>query len=511
MERGHPESRASTDTRSLIQGLQWTYISVVVQGFLKLIVLLMLTRMLSPRDFGLLGFALICTNFIERIGQVGIAPALVQIARPTADTIATARLLSVIVGCMCGVVVFLAAGAMASFFHEDELQVVLQVLALGCIVEGLAATPDALLQRELRFKEIMIADNLAYGVGMACVGVALAVSGWGVWALVAAHLTLKLVRFVSLSHFVPVMPPGRLSYRDGIDLLHTGFGFSLGRVLNFFSLQGDNFVVGRLLGVEALGMYNRAYQLMTLPAMYVGQAFERVMFPSMAQKQESHERLVREFLMTLEAITLVALPAGVVMFVLAQEIVTVGFGSHWSAVTPVVSILSFGVFFRTAYKCSDTVVRSVGAVYHYAARQALYTMMVIIGSLVGAHLAGLQGVAVGVVAAVALNYLSMTRLCSKMIGVTLLQVLRAHFSGLLVAVLVAGGLSVAMPWLREATKIHFLVLIVGSVVAAVCWAGGVFVAARIAPQGVLARVLSYMRATYCARWFGGVKVAGTAT
>jgi PST family polysaccharide transporter len=231
----------------------------------------------------------------------------------------------------------------------------------------------------------------------------------------------------------------------------------------------------------------------------------------MAQKQHNHERLVREFLLTLEAITLVALPCGVGIFVFAQEIVIVGFGVHWNPVIPVVSILSFGVFFRTAYKCSDTVIRSVGAVYHYAARQALYTGMVILGSFIGAHLAGLQGVAVGVVAAVALNYLSMTRLCSTMIGVTLRQILGAHFSGVLVTIVVAVGLSVTVPWVRGATEMHLIVLIVGSVVAAVCWAGGVLVASKVAPHGVSARVISHVRSTCRTRSLRGVRVVGSAT
>jgi O-antigen/teichoic acid export membrane protein len=488
-------SSVAADAKRVVLGLQWTYVSVVVQGALKLVVLVVLARVLTPRDFGLLGFALLCTNFVERLGQVGVAPALVQTQSFNADTLASARILSVVFGCICGAIVFIGAGYMADFFREDSLTLILQVLAIGCVLEGIAATPDALLQREMRFREIMVADNSSYCLAMGCVGVGLALMGYGVWSLVAAHLTLKAARAALVVRFVCPMPRGRWSAVEGYRLVRLGFGFSLGRILNFFSLQGDNFVVGRLLGVESLGMYNRAYQLMTLPAMYVGQVFERVMFPSMARKQQSRERLVREFLLTLEAITLVALPAGVVMFFLAREIVLVGFGERWSAAIPVVSILSFGVFFRTSYKCSDTVVRSVGAVYHYAARQALYTVLVVVGSLLGAYSAGLVGVAVGVVGAVAINYLSMTRLSSKMIGIPLSDIAYAHYSGCVVAGGVGFGLSLVLPKLRAAADQPLVVLLAGGCMAAVCWLVGLLVARQVFNSGVLVKATEYLQQT----------------
>jgi PST family polysaccharide transporter len=339
----------------------------------------------------------------------------------------------------------------------------------------------------------MIADNVAYFISMACIGTALALLDWGVWALVVAQLALKVVRACILGYFVRPMPRGDWSYSSGVRLMWMGFGFSLGRLLNFFSLQGDNFVVGRLLGVEALGMYNRAYQLMTLPAMYVGQVIERVMFPLMAQKQHSRARLVQDFLLTLEAITIVSLPVGVVMYYLAEEIIVVGFGQQWRAVVPVVSILSFGVFFRTAYKCSDTVVRSVGAVYHYAARQAMYTGLVVTGSFAGAWYAGLEGVAVGVVVAVGLNYVSMTRLSSVTIGTPFIEIVRAHYSGLWVAVCVAIGMGVAVPQLRASCDSPVIVLGLGCVLAVSLWLCSVVVATRIFPQGILEKMTRLIR------------------
>jgi PST family polysaccharide transporter len=353
------------------------------------------------------------------------------------------------------------------------------------MLEAMVAIPEALLQRELRCKEIMIADNVAYLIAMLGVCAALAFAGWGVWSLVMAQLSLKIIRLVLIIPVAPRPSGGYYSWYYTRHLIHMGFGFSLGRLLNFFSLQGDNFVVGRLLGAEALGMYTRAYQLMTLPAMYVGQVFERVMFPAMSRKQAAPERLANDFLMALEILTLVALPAGVVMFVLAREIVLVGFGGAWISVVPVVSVLAFGVFFRTAYKCSDTVVRSVGAVYHYAGRQALYAVLVLGGAMIGALHNGVPGVAWAVVIAVALNYISMTRLSTRLVAVSLGQVLQAHLVGIWASLWVAVALVGSIDTVRAHSEYEVLVLIESVAIAVLAWLAGVAVAALLVPFGCL--------------------------
>lgn len=489
------------EARSIVRGFQWTYASVALQGFLKLAALMMLARLLTPRDFGLLSFALLCTNFVERIGQGGIGPAVVQLKDASNEAIATAWWMSIVLGIFSALIVGGFASHVALFFGEPQLASIVRVLSVGCLLEALVAIPEALLQRELRCREIMIADNLAYFVSMIGVCFVLAFSGWGVWSLVFAHVALKCIRLLVIVSVAPHYPRRALSWHQVRYLTRMGFGFSLGRLLNFFSLQGDNFIVGRLLGTDALGMYNRAYQLMTLPAMYVGQVFERVMFPAMARKQTDANKLGQEFLLALEVLTLIALPTGVVMFVLAEEIVLVGFGERWRSVIPVVSVLAFGVFFRTAYKCSDTVVRSVGAVYHYAERQALYAVLVLGGALAGALLDGVPGVACGVVLAVVLNYFSMTRLTIRLVGVSLADVLRAHVLGIWASVWVGLALFGSITALRAHSNYALVVLLEAGAIAVTACGASLTIALARSQFGIMCQLRRYL-GHYCANAWG---------
>lgn len=485
---------------AVMSGFTWMYLSVVLQGALKLFVLAVLARLLGPRDFGIVGIALIFTSCAERVGQVGVGPALVQKARISPDEMHTGLVLSVLSGILISLSLWIVAPYAAMFFAAPEVDLILKALAFGFVLDGFGVLSDSLLQRNLRFRQIVVRDNIAYIVGIAGVGVVLAMLGAGAWALVIGHLTTKTIRLMLLLAAEPLRTNGRFRITHVHELLHTGFGFSLGRILNFMSLQGDNFVVGRVLGVEVLGMYTRGYQLMALPAMYIGQVLERVLFPAMAQKQDNQVLLRRAYCSTLEVVTLFALPTSIGMFFLAKEIVWALFGGGWAAIVPVVTILSCGVFFRTAYKCSDTVVRSLGAVYRYAALQGVYTMMVVGGSLIGGSIAGLNGVAVAVVLAVAVNYLLLTRLAGSFLSLSVRQIAQPHLPGIWVAGCVGLFLMVALPVLRSFEMSPVFVVLIATVLSVLI---GVLVLA-CAPTPVRATMIPAALRHFPLERFGGV-------
>lgn len=433
---------------SVLHGVQWVGIGIVTQVGLRVGVLALMARLVTPRDFGLFAIALIFTSFAERIGQVGVGAAFVQRAEVDADDLKTAVVLSVTSGCLIAAALSGIAPLAAAFFHEVDLRLIIAVLSLGFIVDGIGVVSDGLLQRELRFREIVKVETASFILGLVIIGVTLGFVGLGVWALVGGNLAMRASKAAFFIWARPVSLHGRFSVVRAKRLLSTGFGFSLGKILNFLSLQGDNFVVGRLLGAEALGMYTRAYQAMTLPAMYVGQAFERVLFPALSQKQDDIPTLRKGLLSTLEISALVAIPVSVGMYFLSEEIVLVLFGHVWRPIIPVLTVLSCGVFFRAAYKCSDVVIRSKGDVYAYAARQAVYTAVIVVGSLIGARIDGTQGVAYAVVGGVIVNYVLMTRLAGRLAAVSTADLLRIHLPGSWVALWIGIFLWGTLPILR---------------------------------------------------------------
>lgn len=208
-----------------------------------------------------------------------------------------------------------------------------------------------------------------------------------------------------------------LERRAITELLYFGSGFTIARVCNYLATQADRLVVGRWLGADALGLYGLSSQLMTTPAVIVGQVLDRVLFPTMALVQEQPARLARAYRSAVAGCALLVLPASVVVAIVAPELVAVILGQGWIGVVAPLQILAFSMLFRTSYKLSDSVSRATGTVYARAWRQAVFTIGVFAGSLIGQRW-GIEGVAFGVGAAFGINFLLMAQLSLRVTRMT---------------------------------------------------------------------------------------------
>jgi O-antigen/teichoic acid export membrane protein len=439
----------------VLAGLKWQYVSMMFQAVSRLAILSGLAHLLTPKEFGLYTIALLFTSLGERVGQVGIGPALVQRSEVTEQHRRVGFTISVCVGAVFFALLYLSAGRIADFFHEPTLEDILPVISFVFIVESFGMVSEAFLQRNLRFRDLMWVDNFSYLIGNGIVGVGLAWLGYGVWALVGAILVGRIAKVLLLLKAEPQKLTPMFSLKEAKELTNLGAGYSIGRLLSYGALQGDNFVVGRMLGSESLGIYGRGYQLMILPATYLGQVLEKVLFPAMSRKQNSREGLHRSFLYSVELIALLAMPASILMYVTSREIVMVLFGPQWEAVVPVLGILGLGVYFRTAYKSCDTLVRSLGAPYRHASRQAVYALLVI-GGAIFASSWGVVGVGWAVLFSVIINYILMSHLSVRMVNLPWKDFIRAHFPGLWVSLFVFLVLQFFMPWLREIWSLNNL-------------------------------------------------------
>ncbi len=378
-------------------------------ALLKVAVLVLLTRLLSPDDFGMVGAALIVVGFSLVLSDLGLGPALVQ--RPVLEPrhVSTAFAGSVVLGLSMAGVVWLSAPAFAEFFRMPGLEPVVAVLAWVFPVKGLSGVAENLARRELRFRWLANVEIISYGVGYGLVGVLLAWLGAGVWALVFAQFAYAVLKAGILLWTIPPILRPAPQWAAFRDLLAFGAGNSAAQLGVLCANQADNFVVGRWLGAGALGLYSRAYQLMALPTAQFGSVLDYVLFPAMSKVQHDPRRLSLAYLRGTALLSLVMLPAGVVLWVLGPDLIRVLFGERWMPMAPAFQLLALGMMFRTSYRMSDSIARATGAVYRRAWRQWVYAGLVFLGALVGQRW-GVTGVAAGVLGALFVNFLLMAQL-----------------------------------------------------------------------------------------------------
>jgi len=452
----------------------WTASSNGLNGVLKIVVVVVLARLLSPADFGIVGAALIVIGFSAIFSQLGLGPALVQRRDLEPRHVQTAFAASVAFGLVLAGLLWVSAPAIARFFHIESSVEVLRALAWIFPLRGLSGVAECLVQRDLRFRWLATRDVISYALGYGLVGIVLAWVGWGVWALVAAQITQTALNAAILLSVKPPALHPRPSWRAFGELMNFGAGFTAARVANFLANQGDNLVVGRMLGPAALGLYTRAYQLMAVPTSLFGDVLDRVLFPTMAKVQGDAQRLAAAYLQAVASIALVMLPMGVVMTVLAPEFIIVLLGSRWADVIQPFQVFAIGLLFRTSYKMSDSIARATGAVYRRAWRQAIYAALVFTGAWIGSSW-GITGVAIGVLASLIINFTLMADLSLAVAHTTWRRFAEAHLPAIVTALLAGtiSWLTVAILRYSGASPLICLLgasLVTGAAMALALWA-----------------------------------------
>ena len=422
-----PTASAPPATRAgrTISGLGWSTAGYAMQGISQVVLLAVLGRLLTPADFGVVTATLVIVN-LGRVATHGLISAAV-VQRPTLTNghVRAAFVLSLASGLVAAAVMVPLAPVAAGFFDMPQLVRIIQALSVLFVIHALGTVAEGLLLRAMDFRPVALAEGVGHAVGLAGAGVVAGLLGAGVWSLVIGYIGLAVVQTAILlaarRHPVGL----RFTRQELGELVWYGGGLLGGKTFNYLALQGDNLVVARTHTASALGAYGRAYQLIAMPAMLIGQALDRVLLPTFARVQTERARLSTDYGRAVALVLLLTGPATVVMVVCAEDIIQVMLGDGWDdAVTPF-RVLSVGLAARTAYKVSDTLARATGAVYGRAARQAAYAGMVLAGALVG-QIWGLGGVATGVTLAIVGNHLLMFQLCQRRLGLGWARFGRLH-------------------------------------------------------------------------------------
>jgi PST family polysaccharide transporter len=451
-----------------MSGVLWMLLDSGALVLFRFVVLAVLARLLLPEEFGLASAVTIVLTIASVLGQAGLPAAL--IARKKLDDRARAAGVGLVIlaSFIVAASVFGLSGVLASALRIEDLAQPLAVFAWILPVHGLAALGEALLQREFSFRKLTGLRAVAYLVGYAAVAIGLALAGWGAWALIAGFAGEAVIKLVALLWIHGrTMRPAFDRAASG-SLLHYGGGFTLAQIATFTASEGDNLVVGRVIGTEALGLYSRAYQLMAMPAMVLGRVLSSVLFPTLSKIQDEPEQLTRVYRKSLTFSAYITLPAAGFAFFCAPEIIVTVLGPDWTEAIPPFQILALGTFFRTSYKMSDSLSNAMGTVYRRAWRQWLYAIAVV-GAAVVAAPWGVSAVATGILGALALNFVLTSHLGATVSGMSLGDFVAAHVRPVVAAVITSAatfGASAGIRPLHWPAPLAFTAILAAFVAAA---------------------------------------------
>lgn len=401
--------------KKTFNALLWGLMGTGTQTVLRFLVLILIARLLGPEEFGLVSVALVVVGLAQLFTSMGVGPAIIQKAALTEVERLSSFYFSVLFGALTFTVIYLSADWISRFFNMDELSPILKLLALSFPVACVALVSESLMQSRLRFKELAIRDIASYFIGYVLIGLTLAYSGFGAWSLAWAHLIQTVVKASIILWSQPQPVFGKVCIASIYPFIRYGGGISIAKIANHFAGNGDNLVVAKLLGAADAGLYNRAFQLVSVPAGVLGGEVAKVLFASMSTIKENKEKLKRTYVLSKSLALMVSAPFAILLYFHAKDVIEMLLGAEWGAAIVPLQLLAISLPLRAAYRVDNALVNAVGAVYRRAGREIIYAVLVVVMALIGSHY-GLAGVALGVSTATGANYFIMSNLSEKLIA-----------------------------------------------------------------------------------------------
>jgi O-antigen/teichoic acid export membrane protein len=317
-------------------------VNLVSQGaqfMIQSVATVVLARLLTPADFGLVAMVATITGLGQAFADLGLSEATIQRKEITNDQVSTLFWINLAIGVGLMLITMVLSPVLAWFYRDARLVSVTLILSLTFLFGGLRVQADAVLKRQMRFSSLAIRDIVSYLVAVPT-AIVLAFRGASYWALVALPLTLNFTQ-MALSWLMVNWRPG-LPRRDAEvgSMIAFGGNVAASYLIVNISRSADNVLIGWHWGASPLGLYSRAYNLLMLPVRQLSAPAGSVAVPAFSRTQDDPERFARYYLRTVNLILWISAPVFGFLFVAAHPVIVLMLGRQWGEAAPVFQILT---------------------------------------------------------------------------------------------------------------------------------------------------------------------------
>lgn len=353
--------------------------------------IVLLARLLTPHDYGLMAMVTAIVGVAEILRDFGLSSAAIQAKQVSREQRDNLFWINSGIGLMLSLLVFASASWIAGFYREPALVTISQALAVTFLLNGMTTQYRAHLSRGLRFGQVALSDVGAQVLGLVA-GVAAALLGWGYWALVLQQVVQALVNLVIAMGCARWLPRGYR--RDAPMGAFMSFGWNLmaAQMLGYASRNIGQVIIGARTGADALGLYNRAFQLLMMPLNQINAPATTVALPVLSQLQDERERF-GAFLLRGQTV-MVHVIVAIFAFACAQALplIVLVLGPQWRDAVPLFQVLTIGGVFQAVAYAAYWVFLAKGLMR----QQLMYSLVarvLLIGCILLGSLWGVMGVA----------------------------------------------------------------------------------------------------------------------
>ncbi len=461
--------------RVVVRGVAWTGALRWGSQLVRWGCTTIIARILTPAEFGVVATALLFIGLVDRMSELGLGVAIVRHRITDPAWIGELNTVSIGLGLLTALIAFAAASLVAAFFHQPEVAPVLGWLSVSLAITAIAVVPRAVLSLRMQFR-LLAAWDAAGAVASAFAVLGLALRGAGYWALVVGQLVAVTIpalalAFTARTTFHRPRFGQRLKHeiRYGLDIVGN-------RLAWYFYNQADFAVVGRMLGKTALGAYEFAWQIASLPVDRVSALVSQVATPIFARVQDRKVELARYLLRLTEGLGFITMPMAAGIGLTAPELVPIVLGPQWHAAILPVQILAGYAAVRAITMLLTNVLQATGHARSVLQFAILAAVVLPVSFVIGARTAGVAGVATAWVIGYPLVLILPARLALAQSGVPVARYLASLALGLSATVtMLAAVLGAA--WLARGTSLVAL-LTIKIVVGVLAYGGSLLLVGR---------------------------------
>lgn len=329
-----------------VRGGAVTMAAQISKFFLQMGSTVVLARLLVPEDYGLIGMVAVVINFAGLFKDLGLSTATIQKAEINHKQVSNLFWINFAISCTTALVVAGLAPVIAWFYNEPRLTYITLALASSFIFGGLTVQHQALLRRQMRFTNLAKIEVISILFGVS-IGMIFAWYGAGYWSLVLMQLTMAMANAMGVwiaCSWRPGMPVLKAGIRDMLAFGGNMTGFNL---VNYFSRNLDNVLIGQYRGPQELGLYAQAYKLVLLPIQQINSPITSVALPALSSLQSEPKRYSKFYYKAILSISSLGMPMVGFLLASADKVILTLLGKQWLGAVPIFQFLMPAAFNAT--------------------------------------------------------------------------------------------------------------------------------------------------------------------
>lgn len=371
---------------NLINNAKWNLLSQIFKLITQLINIVYLTKIIAPKEYGIMAMALVVMNLAILLRDLGTSAAIIQRKELNDGLINSIYWVNVLMGVSLMLIVALMSPVIANIYGYMELIPVLLILSLSFPISCSATTHLALLERESKFKLIAKSEITSSLVALIA-SITLAKFGFGVYSLVFQSIILSLISAILFWRYSDWRPKKGIKIRkkDVTEVFSFSANLSLFNFINYFSRNADSFIIGKFMSANILGQYNLAYRIMLFPLQSMTFVASRSLLPILSKQQDDSKSFYNTYIKTAFFILMISAPLMSGLAVLSDTFVYTVFGNEWSVTGVVLKWLAPTAIIQS-------ILSTTGSVFTAKGRTDILMKLGLLGAIlqVGSFLIGVH-------------------------------------------------------------------------------------------------------------------------